>query len=95
MSGLILRKTKKLSKLLMLFRKTLDESLREPNIICVDKGSEFCNKSIKFWLQDNDIEIHLTHNERKSVVAKRLVRTLKNKIYKYMTSASKKCILIN
>ena len=79
----------------MLFRKILDESVREPNIICVNKGSEFYNNSIKFWLQDNDIEIHLTHNERKSVVAKRLVRTLKNKIYKYMTSASKKCKLIN
>ena len=29
------------------------------------------------------------HNEGKSVVAKRLIRTLKNKIYKYMTAISK------
>ena len=29
------------------------------------------------------------HNERKSVVAERLIRTLKTKIYKYMTSVSK------
>ena len=28
-------------------------------------------------------------NERKSVVAERFIRTLKNKIYKYMTSISK------
>ena len=30
-----------------------------------------------------------THNEGKSVVAKRFIRTLKNKMYKYMTLASK------
>ena len=30
-----------------------------------------------------------TYNERKSVVAERFIRTLKNKTYKYMTSISK------
>ena len=30
-----------------------------------------------------------THNEGKSVVAERFIRTLKNKIYKHMTSISK------
>ena len=29
------------------------------------------------------------HNEGKSVVAKRFIRTLKTKIYRYMTSVSK------
>ena len=29
------------------------------------------------------------HNESKSVIAERIIRTLKNKIYKYMTSISK------
>ena len=37
----------------------------------------------------NAIEMYSTHNEGKSVVAERLIRTLKNKIYKYMTSVSK------
>ena len=40
-------------------------------------------------LQDNHIELYSIHNERKSVVPKRLTRTLKNKIDKYMTSVSK------
>ena len=44
---------------------------------------------MKSWLQDNDIEIHSTHNEEKSVVAERFIRTLKKKIYKYLTSISK------
>ena len=33
--------------------------------------------------------MHSTHNEGKSVVTERFIRTLKNKIYKYMTSISK------
>ena len=43
---------------------------------------------MKSWLQDNDIEMYSTHNEGKSVVAERFIRTLRNKIYKYMTSIS-------
>ena len=57
--------------------------------MCVDKGSEFYNASFKKWLQDNDIVMYSTHNEEKSVVAERFTRTLKSKIYKYMTSTSK------
>ena len=40
-------------------------------------------------MRDNDIVIYSTHNEEKSVVAERFIRTLKSKIYKYMTSISK------
>ena len=44
---------------------------------------------MKSCLEKNDIEIYSTHNEEKSVVAERLIRTLKNKIFKYMTPISK------
>ena len=44
---------------------------------------------MKSWLEKNDIEIYSTHNEGKSVVAERFIRTLKYKIYKYITSLSK------
>ena len=57
--------------------------------IWIDKGSEFYNRSMKSWQEKNDIEMYSTHNEGKSVVAERFIRTLKNKIYKYMTSVSK------
>ena len=33
--------------------------------------------------------MYSTHNEGKSVVAERFIRTLKNKIYKHMTAISK------
>ena len=81
-------KDKKGIKTTSVFQKVLDKSNRKPNKIWVDKGSEFYNKSMKSWLQDNDIEIHLTHNERKSVLAERFIRTFTNKIYKSMTSVS-------
>ena len=70
------------------FQKILKESDRQPNKISVDKGSEFYNNSFKKWLKDNDIEMYSIHNEGKSVVVERFIRTLKNKIYKYMTAIS-------
>ena len=44
---------------------------------------------MKSFLQNNHIVMYSTHNEGKSVVAKRLIRTLKYKIYKCMTSITK------
>ena len=67
----------------------MKESDRRPNKIWVDKVSEFYNNSFKEWLGDNGIEMYSTNNEGKSVVAERFMRTLKNKIHKYMTSISK------
>ena len=63
--------------------------LKNQKKIWLDKGSAFYNSSFKKWLKDNDIEMYSIHNEGKSVVAERFIRTLKTKIYKYMTSISK------
>ena len=71
------------------FPKILDESNRKPTRIWLDKGSQFYNRSMKSWLEKNDIEMYSTHNEGKSIIAERFIRTLKNKIYRCMTSVSK------
>ena len=55
----------------------------------MDKGREFSNRSMISWLQYNDTEMYSAHNEGKSVIAERFIRTLKKKIYKYMASVSK------
>ena len=34
------------------------------------------------WLDINDILMYLTHNEGKSVIAERFIKTLKTKTYK-------------
>ena len=70
------------------FQNILKASNRKPNKIWVDQGSEVTNSSSKKWLKDNDIEMYSIHNEEKSVVAERFIRTLKTKIYKYMTPLS-------
>ena len=41
---------------------------------------------MKSFLHNNDIEMYLTHDEGKSVIAERFIRILENKIYKYMSS---------
>ena len=70
------------------FQKILKESSRKSNKIWVQKGSELYHRSMKSWLEKNAIGIYSTDNEGKSLVAKRFIRTLKNKIYKHMTSIS-------
>ena len=70
------------------FEKFLKESNRKTNKIWVDKGSEFYNRSMKSWIEKNNIEMYSTHNEGKYVVTGRFIRNLKNKIYKYMVSIS-------
>ena len=39
---------------------------------------------MKSCLENIDREIYSTHNKRKSIVAERFIRTVKNNIYKYM-----------
>ena len=87
---IVLLKDKKGVSIVNAFQKIFKESNRKPKIIWVDKESEFYNYSFQKWLRDNDLEMYSIHNEGKSVVAERFIRTLKTKIYKYMTSISKK-----
>ena len=82
-------KHKKGVSIVNVFQKILDSSKRKPNKIWVDQGSEFYDNHFKKCLRDNDISMYSTYNEGKSVVAERFIRTLKNKIYKYMTAISK------
>ena len=82
-------KDKKGMSIVNVFQKILKQSARKPHKIWVDKGSKFYNSHFKKWLKDNNIEIYSKHNEGKSVVAERFIRTIKNKIYKYITSISK------
>ena len=62
---------------------------KKPNKIWDDQGSEFYNNSFKDFLKINNIEMYSTYYEGKSVVAKRCIGTLKNKIFKHMKAISK------
>ena len=82
-------KDKKGASIVDAFQDILDKSGRKPNIIWVDQGSEFCNSVFKKWLKNNGINMYSTYNEAKSVITERVIRTLKNKLYKNMTAVSR------
>ena len=82
-------KDKKGTSIVNVFKKIISERQRKPNKIWVDQGSEFYNQSFKDFLKINNIEMYSTYNEGKSVAAERFIRTLKNNIFKHMTTISK------
>ena len=61
----------------------------KPNTIWVDQVGEFYNNVFEKRLSENGINMYSTHNEGKSVVAERFIRTLKNKLYKHITATGK------
>ena len=81
-------KDKKGVRIANAFRSILKDSNRKPNKIWVDKGSEFYNNFLKNGYKKM-IVMYSMHNEGKSVVAERFIRTLKNLICKHMPSISK------
>ena len=70
------------------FQKIFKKSNHKPNKIWIDKCSQFCNRSMKSFLRNNNIDMYSMQNEGKYVVAERFIRTFKNKICRYMTSVS-------
>ena len=78
-------KDKKGTSIINAFQKIISKG-RKPNKIWFHQGSEFYNNSFKDFLEINNTETYSTYNDGKSVVAERFIRTLKNKIFKHMTT---------
>ena len=70
------------------FQKIISKECK-PNKIWVDQGGELYNNLFKRFLKINNIEMYSTYNEEKSVVGEKFIRTLKNKIFRHMTTVSK------
>ena len=81
-------KDKRGSSIANAFQKIISEG-RKPNKVWADQGGQFYNKIFKRFLRINNIEMYSTYNEGKSVVAERVIRTLKNKTFKHMEAVSK------
>ena len=75
-------KDKKGKTVLNAFIETVNESNRKPNKLWVDQRREFYNRLIQEWLDNNNTLMYSTHNEGKSVIAERFMKTLKIKIFK-------------
>ena len=74
------------------FIEIVNESNCKPNKLWVDQGREFYNKLMQEWL-DSNVLMYSAHNEGKSVITERFIKTLKAKIYKKMTANNSKSYL--
>ena len=59
----------------------------------VDQGRELCNNPMQKRLDDNRILMQLTINKGNSVLAERVLKIFKGKIYKTMTANDSKSYL--
>ena len=59
---------------------------RKPSKMWVDRGGEFYNRTMDRWLEENGIERYSTYNEGKAVAVERFNRTLKTRMWKYMSA---------
>ena len=69
------------------FLKILKEG-RKPKFLQTDKGSEFINKKTQAMLKKYKIKFFTTNSEMKAAIVERWNRTLKSRMYKYLTSKS-------
>ena len=83
-------KDKKGKTILNAFIEIVNESNCKPNKLWVDQGREFYDKLMQDWLDNNDILMYSIHNEGKSVITERFIKTLKAKIYKQIIANDSK-----
>ena len=72
-------KDKKGKIVLNAFIEKINESYRKSNKSWVDQQTDFYNKLMSEWLDNNNILMYSTNNEVRSVNTERFIRTLKAK----------------
>lgn len=63
--------------------KSVFQRGRKPNTLRTDKGSEFKNRWVQTFLKKEQINVIYTQNETKANYAERVIRTMKNLMYRY------------
>ena len=63
--------------------KSVFQTGRKPRTLRTDKGSEFKNRWVKSFLKKEGVHAIYTQNETKANYAERVIRTMKNLIYRY------------
>ena len=67
------------------FLEIFRDSKRKPIILCTDAGTEFTNRIFKKYLKYRKIKHLILRDQSKAVLAERLIRTIKEKIFKYLS----------
>ena len=79
-------KSKTSNEIINSFKDIFKKSKRKPKMIQSDEGSEFTNKQVQKFFNDNNIKWYHTYNrDIKCSICERFNRTILNKIYKNFT----------
>ena len=79
-------KNKNYNEVINSFKDIFKKSKRKPNFIQSDEGTEFTNKHVQKFFNDNNIKWYHTYNrDIKCSICERFNRTILNKIYKNFT----------
>ena len=79
-------KNKNYNEIINSFKDIFKKSKRRPKFIQSDEGSEFTNKKVQKFFNDNNIKWYHTYNrDIKCSICERYNRTILNKIYKNFT----------
>ena len=66
------------------FKKNFLKSTRVPKKLQTDQGAEFVNAVLQRFLKGKGITFFTVKSDKKAAVAERVIRTLKEKMYRYM-----------
>ncbi|CAD5232521.1 unnamed protein product [Bursaphelenchus xylophilus] len=73
------------------FVKIFEEMPHPPEVVFTDNGKEFKNSTLKSYFTKEGTEIYHSGNiETKASIAERGIRTVKQRLYKYMTAHNSK-----
>ena len=79
-------KNKNYNEIINSFKDIFKKSKRKPKFIQSDEGTEFTNKQVQKFFNDNNIKWYHTYNrDIKCSICERFNRTILNKIYKNFT----------
>ena len=81
-------KTKTGVALVKAFEKIVRQGGRHPNRLQTDRGKEFYNRTFQRWVDEQDIHHFSTEGDAKASVVERFNRTLKERLYRYLTTAN-------
>ena len=81
-------KTKTGVALVKAFEKIVRQGGRHPNRLQTDRGKEFYNRTFQRWAEEQDIHHFSTEGDAKASVVERFNRTLKERLYRYLTTAN-------
>lgn len=77
-------KTKKGIEVRDALKKIFHRSGRKPDKLQTDQGKEFLDKNVQSFLKKEGIEFFTVKSDKKAAIAERVIRTLKEKLYRYM-----------